>query len=80
MTLESHINTSPLLDNNDFTELHSVILNFVNSSAQRREKVTSTNYRVDQRLIWRCMSAYERPNRRASAKNLRESAIGVRKT
>ena len=63
-----------------FMELHSVILNVVISSARSREELSSANHPVYQKLIWRCVSPYERPKGRASAKNLRESAIGVRKT
>ena len=63
-----------------FMELHSVILNVVISSARSRKELSSANHPVDQQLTWHCVSTYERPKGRASAKNLRESAIGVRKT
>ena len=61
-------------------ELHSVILNVVISSSRSREEFSSANHAVDQQLGWRRVSTYERPKGRASAKNLRESAIGVRNT
>ena len=38
------------------------------------------DHRVDQTLRWLCVSTYDRPKGRASAKTLRESAIRVRKT
>ena len=41
--------------------------------------LSGANQPVDQMVIGRCVSTYERPKRKASAKNLRESAISVRK-
>ena len=45
-----------------------------------RQELPTVNQSVDQPLIWHCcVSTYERPTIRASAKNLRESAIGCAK-
>ena len=45
----------------------------------KRRKVRA-DQPVDHQLIWRWGGTYKRPKGRASAKNLRDSAIGVRNT